>query len=217
MLSPTALAYALAALVALLSVAATGAEARRLPARINPEADTVSPGHATRPYSGRGEGLDPLRNLRVNPTSGNGTDLDRYMALANPDYAWNYSGYSFEGHIPLLGGYTLYSLNLTSQRWLTEAEAPGCSLWQHALAIVVPHGFDPDIDTAMIWATQGDDPPRVPTASDLDIVLVKTMAVATRSIVISLFQTPNQVCRFPNDPTQANRSEDSLLAWTWFQ
>ncbi|QDZ23870.1 PhoPQ-activated pathogenicity-related protein [Chloropicon primus] len=172
----------------------------------------------TSPLSGSGQGLDLNRNLRVHPSEDGSTDLDRYMALPTPEYKWVYNT-SYEKHVPLIGSYTAYSLNLTSQQWLTEDEAGSCGLWQHDLIVIVPHDLDRTIDTAMLWPTQGEDPIVLagdgPTGSDL--LLVSTLAVTTKQVVVALFQTPNMPCTFPNDPNplNVNMTEDTLVAYAW--
>lgn len=165
--------------------------------------------------SGPGAGFDFMRNLRVKPEDGNGTALDRYMAIPTPEYTWNYTGAKYEGHIPFIGGYTAYTLNMTSQKWLTEEEVGRCKIWEHAVVVVVPHNYDPNIKTAVIWPTEGNDPPTVPSESDWNQRLVTVVAVTTRAITVSLYEVPNQYCNFPDDPTHENRTEDSLIAFTW--
>ena len=207
--APRSAALALAAVLSAVLVASCVEGARFVPAGEGFGKETS--------ISGRGLGLDLNRNLRVDPA--NGTALDRYVAIPTPEYEWKYNASNtWEGSIPLLGSYTVYTLNVTSQEWLTEAEVGSCGLWQHAVAVVVPHNLDKSIDTALIWPTNGDNPPKVPTDKDFNMVLVTTLAVLTKSVVVSLFQCPNQLCSFPEDPKHDNRrSEDSLIAYTWLR
>ena len=201
------------ALLAVIVLLIAGADAARLP----PSRRVGRLGRDRTFLTGSGQGLDFLSNLRVLPGEANATDLDRYMALPTPDYNWEYNAsLAYEGSIPLVGKYTAYFLNMTSHRWLTDEEAGPCGLWQHAVMVVVPHNLDKSVDTAMVWPTQGNDPPGVPGDTEVDMVLVTTLAVSARQVVVAVFQTPNQMCTFPQDPKHtANRSEDSLIAYTW--
>ncbi|WZN65232.1 PhoPQ-activated pathogenicity-related protein [Chloropicon roscoffensis] len=201
------------ALLAVVVLLIAGADAARLP----PSRRVGRLGRDGTFLTGSGQGLDFLSNLRVLPGEANATDLDRYMALPTPDYNWEYNAsLAYEGSIPLVGKYTAYFLNMTSHRWLTDEEAGPCGLWQHAVMVVVPHNLDKSVDTAMVWPTLGNDPPGVPGDTEGDMVLVTTLAVSARQVVVAVFQTPNQECTFPQDPKHtANRSEDSLIAYTW--
>ena len=201
------------ALLAVIVLLIAGADAARLP----PSRRVGRLGRDGTFLTGSGQGLDFLSNLRVLPGEANATDLDRYMALPTPDYNWEYNAsLAYEGSIPLVGKYTAYFLNMTSHRWLTDEEAGPCGLWQHAVMVVVPHNLDKSVDTAMVWPTLGNDPPGVPGDTEGDMVLVTTLAVSARQVVVAVFQTPNQMCTFPQDPKHtANRSEDSLIAYTW--
>ena len=201
------------ALLAVIVLLIAGADAARLP----PSRRVGRLGRDGTFLTGSGQGLDFLSNLRVLPGEANATDLDRYMALPTPDYNWVYNAsLAYEGSIPLVGKYTAYFLNMTSHRWLTDEEAGPCGLWQHAVMVVVPHNLDKSVDTAMVWPTLGNDPPGVPGDTEGDMVLVTTLAVSARQVVVAVFQTPNQMCTFPQDPKHtANRSEDSLIAYTW--
>lgn len=60
------------------------------------------------------------------------TPLDDYVNRPDPTYAWNVAG-SFTGV-----GYTAYSINLTSQTWLTAADTDR-PVWQHWLVVCVPN------------------------------------------------------------------------------
>ena len=201
------------ALLAVIVLLIAGADAARLP----PSRRVGRLGRDGTFLTGSGQGLDFLSNLRVLPGEANATDLDRYMALPTPDYNWECNAsLAYEGSIPLVGKYTAYFLNMTSHRWLTDEEAGPCGLWQHAVMVVVPHNLDKSVDTAMVWPTLGNDPPGVPGDTEGDMVLVTTLAVSARQVVVAVFQTPNQMCTFPQDPKHtANRSEDSLIAYTW--
>ncbi len=164
-------------------------------------------------FSGSGVGIDLNRNLKVAP--GNGTALDRYMAMPDPEYAWNYTGNKKTGIIPGVAGWTSYSVILTSQRWLTEAEAAECSLWQHEMLIFIPDNLDKNLDTAGIWITEGLDPPTNNADHTQEILLCSAMAVGTQTVIVSLFQVPNQFCTFPDDPKHLKREEDKVIAYTW--
>ena len=163
--------------------------------------------------SGSGVGIDLNRNLKVDPLSDNATALDQYMAMPDPEYSWSYNGTKTHGITPGISGWTYHHLVLTSQRWLTEQEAGSCSLWQHDMLVVIPDNYDNSVETAMIWITDG----LVGTKADWpqNVLVSTTMATMSKSIVVCLFQVPNQRCTFPDDPKQKSRGEDAVIAYTW--
>ena len=213
----TALLCASALVVLVLGPA--NAEALR-PFQVPLEELSGKSAHAEEYLTGQGLGLDLNRNLRMDPA--NGTDLDKYMALADPVYEWEFNSSNvIEGSIPLLGKWKGYLVNMTSLTWLTPEDTGECWTWHNGVLVVVPESLDTSIDTMMIWPSDGLDPVRVPSWKpddrDKNTMLVSTIALMTRQVVVGLFQIPNAHCTFPNDPKHESRTEDSLMAFTWRQ
>ena len=203
--APRSAALALAAVLSAVLVASCVEGARFVPAGEGFGKETL--------ISGRGLGLDLNRNLRVDPA--NGTALDRYIAEADPTYKWEYNGTKQTGIIPGITGYTAYQVILTSQQWLTEAEAGDCSVWTHDMVVFIPDNLDKSIDTAAMFITEGLDPPTSKNDKEQNFLLAAACAVGTRSVVTALFQVPNQKCLFPDDPKKKLREEDAVIAYTW--
>lgn len=105
-------------------------------------------------------------------------------------------------------GYTVYLLNMTSQRWRTEEEVTP-NLWNHWLTIVVP-----DVlltDKAHLIITGGSMSATPPDGDDL--ALFGPIALATGTPVAVLSQVPGQPLTAPDRPEPMR--EDDLVAYTW--
>lgn len=114
--------------------------------------------------------------------------------------------------------WTGYTLNVTSQRWLTDAdfspESDCKSIWWHILVVIVP---DNVVWTrnASLWVTGWSNTSPLPKATDEDVILAAELAMGTGMIMGSLFQIPNEHIIFSSDPLQKSRSEDAIIAFTW--
>ena len=85
-----------------------------------------------------------------------------------------------------------YTLNMTSQRWLTDDDfspsSDAKSLWWHYLVVIVPDNYDPTSKNASLWITGGDVHSGPPQAQDEDIFLSAALATNTGLITGALFQ-----------------------------
>jgi PhoPQ-activated pathogenicity-related protein len=144
------------------------------------------------------------------------------------DYVWapdeNYGWVDVSESYPLAGCnldksncWTGYTLNMTSQRWLTDADfAPssqGGSIWWHILVVIVPDEVKWK-SNGTLWIT-GWSMSGVPTSTDEDIVLTASLAMGTGTICGALFQVPNEHLTFSADPKNQSRGEDAIIAYTW--
>ena len=147
--------------------------------------------------------------------------LDDYVWAPDSNYGWVDLGESY-----LLKGcsymdpnqcWTGYTLNMTSQRWLSDADfsadSESGSIWWHMLVVIVPDNVR-FTRNASIWIT-GWDMNGVPKAEDEDIVLAAALAMGTGTITGALFQIPNEHTTFSSDPIQKSRTEDAIIAFTW--
>jgi PhoPQ-activated pathogenicity-related protein len=111
-----------------------------------------------------------------------------------------------------------YALNMTSQRWLTDADfAPNSdckSLWWHYLFVIVPSEVK-WVNNGTLWITGFSNTNSPPSADSEDIVTAAALAMSTGIITGSLFQVPNEHIIFAADPKQQSRSEDAVIAYTW--
>ena len=117
--------------------------------------------------------------------------------------------------------WTGHFVNVTSQQWLTPEDTTR-SVWWHILCIIIPSNVDHD-NEAFLWITGGDNEVGanvtdwLPKPTDEDILVSSYVAMDTRTVGAALFQVPNQHMIFTADPEQKHRSEDAVIAYTWYQ
>ena len=131
------------------------------------------------------------------------TALDRYVAAPDPSFAWTVSK-----TLPAEGA-TATLIDLTSQRWLTEADVEQ-PLWKHWLVVVSPEKVTSDIGFLFISGGRNDrNPPATPSKWLVDA------ARDTGTVVAELRMVPNQPVVFKDDPAHKPRTEDDFIAYTW--
>jgi PhoPQ-activated pathogenicity-related protein len=131
----------------------------------------------------------------------NQTALDRYIAAPDPSYS-----YSLVNTTPGKG-YTTYTLEMTSQSWLTTNEVDR-TLWKHWMNIIKPDTVASS--TSLLFIGGGANGKEAPKQAEANMIKV---ALATRSVVAELRMVPNQPLVFAGDGQR--RSEDSLIAYCW--
>eukprot|EP01031_Cornospumella_fuschlensis_P043603 gene43603-53318_t len=145
--------------------------------------------------------------------------LDDYVWRYDENYKWVDMGHdmSFKG---VVGNrtFTAYTLNMTSQRWLTDADyAPSSSaksIWWHYLVVIVPDHIEFK-NNGTLWITGGSMTDGYPSLADEDISLSAALATAVGTVTGALFQVPNEHITFASDPIQKSRTEDAIVAYTW--
>lgn len=109
-------------------------------------------------------------------------------------------------------------LNMTSQRWLTDADfsesSQAKSIWWHWLVVIVPDELKYSRNASM-WITGGSQGMGPPSADSEDILVSAALACSVGSITGVLFQIPNEHITFAADPIQKSRTEDAIIAFTW--
>jgi PhoPQ-activated pathogenicity-related protein len=150
-----------------------------------------------------------------------GTALDDYVWAPDENYGWVDMGadHVLTGrNVKNTATWTGYTLNLTSQKWLTDADfspsSDAKSIWWHYLVVIVPSNVE-YTQNASIWITGGSVTSGFPSAKDEDIFLAAVLAMETGTITGCLFQIPNEHVTFTSDPIQKSRSEDAVIAFTW--
>jgi PhoPQ-activated pathogenicity-related protein len=132
------------------------------------------------------------------------TALEEYVAGGDEGFSYEAAGV-FERE-----GYTVHTLRMVSQEWLTTAEVADPTWW-HWVTIVVPDSVETSI--GMLFIGGGTRESEQPTdANDL----AREIALATGSIVANLHNVPNQPIEFLGD-TFGPRVEDELIAYAWRQ
>jgi PhoPQ-activated pathogenicity-related protein len=141
--------------------------------------------------------LPALADVKASPR----TALDEYVAKPDAHYRWE-----LKGKADSPAG-TFYLLELTSQKWRTEAEV-NHTVWTHWLSVYKP--FKPAGSIALLAIGGGslDSKPPRPDARMIEI------AALTNSVVVELRGIPNQPVRFTSDPA-GDRDEDEIIAYTW--
>jgi len=132
------------------------------------------------------------------------TALDRYVAAPDPAFAWSVSK-----TLTTAPGVTATLIDLTSQRWLTDAEVEQ-PLWKHWLVVVTPEQVTSDVGFLFIGSGRNDRNP--PAAAAPWLVQV---ARDTGTVVAELRMVPNQPVIFKDDPARKPRTEDDFIAYTW--
>eukprot|EP00598_Pedospumella_elongata_P013548 CAMPEP_0184987744 /NCGR_PEP_ID=MMETSP1098-20130426/21596_1 /TAXON_ID=89044 /ORGANISM="Spumella elongata, Strain CCAP 955/1" /LENGTH=156 /DNA_ID=CAMNT_0027512333 /DNA_START=16 /DNA_END=483 /DNA_ORIENTATION=+ len=134
------------------------------------------------------------------------TALDDYVWKPDSNYGWVDMGpeYEFSNTVGPRS-YHAYTLNMTSQRWLTNddfsAGSQSGSIWWHYLVVIVPDNLD-FTRNATIWITGGSQGSGAPRAGDEDVVVSAALATNTGVITGVLYQVPNEHTTFSSDPIQ---------------
>ena len=142
------------------------------------------------------------------------TALDDYIGTLSPNYTWFDTNATVS---PLLIRATAHIINVTSQQWLTEAEAvgPNGALWTHQVAVIVPHELKhPELAITYLTGNCNEDP-KPPANDDEELLLISDIAAQTGIIGVLVWQLPNCHIIYPSDPSKKHRSEDAMIAWAW--
>ncbi|KAL5496935.1 hypothetical protein EMCRGX_G013313 [Ephydatia muelleri] len=139
-----------------------------------------------------------------------GTPLDDYVNKYDPTYRYEETNITFRGD-----GYTSYYINMTSQTWLSASEVTR-SVWWHYLVITIPDKVQ-YTDTGFIYITGGsNDDQSPPDLFSGDGIFSPIVAYSTGTVTATLFQIPNAPIVFTDDPTHKSRTEDAIIAFTWY-
>ncbi|XP_052266499.1 autocrine proliferation repressor protein A-like isoform X3 [Dreissena polymorpha] len=134
------------------------------------------------------------------------TPLDDYVYRKDPAYKYDViKMYQMEG-------YTLYILNLTSQKWKPDFQSQ--PVWWHYLSVTVPDKILIK-GAGFLYITGGSNNDNPPSLTDPCVQGTTHMATATGSIGACLTLVPNTPIVFKNDPAQKERWGDAIVAWTW--
>lgn len=153
--------------------------------------------------------LSALVVLNSNICCATATALDEYVAKPDSNFRWYDTGERINGV-----WWKGVVLNMTSQRWMS-AQQVSCSLWSHHLVIVTPK-IVLHKKTAILAIAGGNNLNFSPSIKDRELLLAGSIASRTNSLAMVVYQVPNQPCNFRDDPAGRRRSEDHLIAYTWF-
>ncbi|CAL1541763.1 unnamed protein product [Lymnaea stagnalis] len=134
------------------------------------------------------------------------TPLDDYVNAFDPHYSYRFLNST---EFP---NFSLHTLNMTSQKWLTENTTTR-PIWWHYVTVVVPKDLV-YTDTALVWIDEGSNDDRPPTETDLFLAVTTALGVSTGAIAAIIKQIPNQPMAFSNDPTHTQKYGDRMEAWT---
>jgi PhoPQ-activated pathogenicity-related protein len=134
---------------------------------------------------------------------GHETALDRYVAAPDTSFA-----FKKVAELPA-SGVTATVLELTSQRWLTDAEVDR-PVWKHWLVIYRPATVRSDV--ALLYISGGAH--TRPRPGRANAVLAR-LAAENGTVTAELRMVPNQPLTLLGDPEKKPREEDDLIAYTW--
>lgn len=157
------------------------------------------------------------------------TALDEYVWTPDANYAFEeLEDHQMTGHNILRKGkgWTGYTLNMTSQQWLTPEAfsntSDSGSIWWHILVVIVPDELKYKTNASLYitgWGMpkQNEDGTwsGLPVAKDEDIEVAAALATSTGTVTGTLFQIPDEKVTFAADPIQKSRGEDAIIAYTW--
>jgi PhoPQ-activated pathogenicity-related protein len=148
----------------------------------------------------------PLRKYAR--TGATRTALDDYVD--KPDDHYNWEVIKEEEGL----GFKAVFLNMTSQKWLNETlvDRP---IWWHVLVLFIPHDLR-DKENAFLYITGGGNSPDLCELTDQDCAVGGGMALSSGTITGVLFQVPNEALQFLQEPGSPRRSEDGIIAYTWW-
>ena len=159
------------------------------------------------------------------PVNQGKTALDEYVWAPDSHYGWTeLTEHQLEGKgfLHVEKKWTGYTLNVTSQQWLTpdafSNTSDSGSIWYHILVVIVPEKVEFKNNASMYitgWGQPNPDGSNLPNAKDEDIRVAASLAVSTGIITGCLFQIPNEHTTFTSDPIQKSRGEDAIIAFTW--
>lgn len=159
------------------------------------------------------------------PANQGKTALDEYVWAKDDAYGWTEledHEFSGKGILHFNKKYTAYTLNVTSQNWLTPGDfssnSSSSNLWYHILVVIVPEKVEYKNNGSLYitgWGMPNADGSNLPTHKDEDIRVAASLAVTTGIITGCLFQIPNEKTIFSADPIQKSRGEDAIIAFTW--
>ena len=166
----------------------------------------------------------PVPQTSQPPNNGK-TALDEYVWAEDNNYGWTElkeHEISGKGILHFNKGWKGYTLNVTSQQWLTPEDfastSSSGSIWYHILVVIVPDDVKYKNNASMYitgWGQPNPDGSNLPTAKDEDIRTAAALAISTGIITGCLFQIPNEHTTFASDPIQKSRGEDAIIAFTW--
>jgi len=107
-------------------------------------------------------------------------------------------------------GYSSYILNLTSQKWLTDAEVDH-PVWQHWIILLVP--WEVDYETAFLLINGGGNDATPPDPTDEEYMAFAYFALESKSVMAILETVPNQPLMFSDE--DFTRTEDEIIAYSW--
>lgn len=143
-----------------------------------------------------GQPLVPLTNPR--------TALEKYVRAPDDHYSFEILSTSTK---PLL---TRHTMRMQSQAWNPGGEVLNRTIWEHGIALLVPHFIATD-DSALLFIAGGSNDGEL--IGEDEVERAERVAVLTGSVAAVVFEVPNQPLQFSDEPF--DHKEDKLVAYSW--
>lgn len=139
------------------------------------------------------------------------TPLDDYVWAKDPNFKYEVlRDRTYKGP-----GFTSFTLNMTSQRWLTDNDTDR-SIWWHYLVVNIPDKFDSQMENSgFLFIDGGSNTDSAPDPTNTFVEFMALVADSTGSVTADLMQIPNEHLMFKGDPLKKSRTEDGIIAYTW--
>lgn len=142
-----------------------------------------------------GQPFAPLTNPR--------TALEEYVRA--PDEHYGFVVADVESELLL----TRYTIRMQSQAWNPGGEVLNRTIWEHGIALLVPHFIATYRGLLLIAGGSNDDE----LIGDDEVERAALVALLTGSVVAVVFEVPNQPLQFSDEPF--DHKEDKLVAYSW--
>jgi PhoPQ-activated pathogenicity-related protein len=110
-------------------------------------------------------------------------------------------------------GYSLYKMDLTSLKWLTDADV-NLSTWKHRVTIIRPKDMTPS-PNASIYISRCDNQEGQEACWASELKRAMDFSLGSKLLTAVLYTIPNQNMLFPLQPEKLELSEDAMISFTW--
>lgn len=150
------------------------------------------------------QGYSPVQTLKIDTSMSD--VLANYVNTPDPAYAFSLANTVTDPN----GLYTVYNINMTSQTWRTSADVDR-TVWQNWVQIIVPSGT---IGTTALLLIDSGSNTATPPGVNQGLL---AEALQSHTVTVDLTTVPNEPLTFTADPLDLARTEDQILAFSFYQ